>query len=96
MAIPPTTVALEDEEVFAYFMSIADAVDLPLVVQDASGYVGRALGIDVQVRLLERLTHRVYFKPEASPIGPRLSELRDSTGGSARAFEGTGGAALID
>ena len=96
MAIPPTTVALEDEEVFTYFMSIADAVDLPLVVQDASGYVGRSLSIDVQVRLLDRLTDRVYFKPEASPIGPRLSELRDSTGGAARVFEGSGGAALID
>ena len=96
MAIPPTTVALDDEEVFSYFMSIADAVDLPLVVQDASGYVGRTMSIDVQVRLLERLTDRVYFKPEASPIGPRLSQLRDSSGGRARVFEGSGGAALID
>jgi 4-hydroxy-tetrahydrodipicolinate synthase len=38
----------------------------------------------------------VYFKPEATPIGPRLSALREATGGKARVFEGTGGMALVD
>ena len=36
------------------------------------------------------------FKPEATPIGPRLSELRDTTGGRAKIFEGTGGLALSE
>jgi 4-hydroxy-tetrahydrodipicolinate synthase len=36
------------------------------------------------------------FKPEAIPIGPRLSELRDRTNGQAKIFEGTGGIALVD
>ena len=36
------------------------------------------------------------FKPEAAPIGPRLSQLRDATGGKAKIFEGTGGIALLD
>jgi 4-hydroxy-tetrahydrodipicolinate synthase len=39
---------------------------------------------------------RVLYKPEASPIGPKLSELRDATGGRAKVFEGTGGIALVD
>ncbi len=38
----------------------------------------------------------MLYKPEASPIGPKLSELRDATGGRARVFEGTGGIALVD
>jgi 4-hydroxy-tetrahydrodipicolinate synthase len=38
----------------------------------------------------------VLFKPEAVPIGPRLSELRDATAGAARVFEGSGGIALVD
>ena len=38
----------------------------------------------------------MLFKPEAVPIGPRLSELRDATGGAARVFEGSGGIALVD
>jgi 4-hydroxy-tetrahydrodipicolinate synthase len=36
------------------------------------------------------------FKPEAQPIGPRLSELRRATGGRACVFEGSGGMALAD
>jgi 4-hydroxy-tetrahydrodipicolinate synthase len=38
----------------------------------------------------------VQYKPEANPIGPKLSELREATGGRARVFEGTGGIALVD
>ncbi len=96
MAIPPISVNLDDEAVFGYFAAIGDSVNIDLVVQDASGYVGRPLSIDVQVRLLDRFGDRVYFKPEAAPIGPRLSMLRDASGGTARAFEGSGGAALVD
>src|SRR5215475_10659642 len=96
MAIPPVTVALDDDAVFGYYAAIGDAIDIGLVVQDASGYVGRPLSLDLQVRLFERFRDRIYFKPEAPPIGRRLSQLRDATGGQARAFEGLGGAALLD
>jgi 4-hydroxy-tetrahydrodipicolinate synthase len=50
----------------------------------------------VQAKLLETYGDRVYFKPEAPPIGQRFSLLRDATGSQARVFEGTGGVALVD
>lgn len=96
MAIPPITVALDDDALYGYYAEIADATTIGLVVQDASGYIGRPLTIEIQSKLLREYGSRIYFKPEAAPIGPRLSLLRDATGGEARAFEGTGGAALID
>lgn len=96
MAIPPVAVALPEAEVKAYYVAILDATTIPLVVQDASGYVGRPLSIELQVELLDLYGERVLFKPEAVPIGPRLSALRDASGGRARIFEGTGGIALID
>jgi dihydrodipicolinate synthase/N-acetylneuraminate lyase len=96
MAIAPVSVALDDAGLFSYFAQIAEATSIALVVQDASGYVGRPLSIDLQVRLLDAYGARLYFKPEAPPIGQRLSALRDATGGAARIFEGTGGAALVD
>ncbi len=96
MAAPPLTVALGDDGIFEYYSAIAMSTELPIVVQDASGYVGRALSIAVQVRLLDTFGDQIYFKPEASPIGLRLTQLRDATGGLARVFEGSGGAALID
>jgi dihydrodipicolinate synthase/N-acetylneuraminate lyase len=96
MAIPPVTTALDEGELLRYFARILNATKLPLIVQDASGYVGRPMPLSLYQRLLDEYGERVYFKPEATPIGPRLSALRDATGGQARVFEGTGGMALVD
>jgi dihydrodipicolinate synthase/N-acetylneuraminate lyase len=97
MAIPPTAVALPDAEVLSYYRAIIEQVTIPVVVQDASGYLGRPLPLDLYVTLIDAYgPDRVLFKPEATPIGPRLSALRNATGGQAQVFEGTGGIALVD
>ena len=38
----------------------------------------------------------MLYKPEAPPVGLRLTRLRDATGQRARVFEGNGGLYLID
>jgi 4-hydroxy-tetrahydrodipicolinate synthase len=96
MAVPPIAVALAEDQLLTYYRRILKAVAIPVIVQDASGYVGRPLPISLLARLLDEFGDRVLFKPEATPIGPRLSELLTATGGKARVFEGTGGIALID
>lgn len=96
MAIPPMSVAVADDELFGYYRALLDAIDIPVIVQDASGYVGRPMSIQMQADLLDAHPERVLFKPEAVPIGPRLTELRDATGGAARVFEGSGGISLVD
>lgn len=96
MAIPPTTVASLEDELADYYRGLLDATEVPVVIQDASGYVGQAMSISVQAELLDEYPQRVLFKPEAEPIGPRLTELREATDGAARVFEGSGGIALVD
>jgi dihydrodipicolinate synthase/N-acetylneuraminate lyase len=96
MATPPVLHAVADDELLRYFTTIATSVDIPLVVQDASGYVGPPLSIALQARLHGELGDKVMFKPEAPPVGPRLTRLLDATNGRARVFEGTGGLYLID
>jgi dihydrodipicolinate synthase/N-acetylneuraminate lyase len=96
MATPPALFPASDEQLFGYFGAIVEAVEVPLVVQDASGYVGTSLSISLQSRLHAQYGDRVMFKPEAPPIGPRVTALLDATGGKARIFEGTGGLYLID
>jgi 4-hydroxy-tetrahydrodipicolinate synthase len=96
MAIPPTMAACGDDELLAYYESLIRAIGIPVIVQDASGYVGRPMSLGMQADLLARFGDRVMYKPEATPIGPRLSALRDLTGGRAHIFEGTGGIALVD
>jgi 4-hydroxy-tetrahydrodipicolinate synthase len=97
MAIPPVSVALLEDELLRYYRRIIRSVSIPTIVQDASGYVGRPMSIAFQARLLEEFgPERVLFKPEATPIGPRLTELLQATQRRARIFEGTGGLALVD
>ncbi len=97
MAVPPLTARLGVEQTTDYFRAVADAVGIPVIVQDASGYVGQAIPLGVYVKLLDRYgPDKILFKPEAAPNGPTISALRDATGGAARIFEGSGGVFLID
>src|SRR5262245_25017762 len=97
MATPPISSRVSEAGLLAYFRALADGVSVPLIVQDASGYVGQAIPMNVCVELLRRYgQEKILFKPEAAPIGPNLSALRDATGGEARIFEGSGGIFLID
>ena len=97
MATPPMSSRVSETGLISYFRTLVDGVSVPLIVQDASGYVGQAIPMAVYLDLLDRYgPDKILFKPEASPIGPNLSVLRDATGGQARIFEGSGGIFLID
>jgi dihydrodipicolinate synthase/N-acetylneuraminate lyase len=96
MAIPPMSTALDDDEKLAYYQALLEAVDLPVVIQDASGYVGQPLSIDVQARLAHEFPQKAVFKPEAPPIGARVTAMLEATDGEARILEGTGGLVLVD
>ncbi len=97
MAIPPISSALSERHLVEYFSTLASETQLPLIVQDASSYVGQAIPISVCRELLDRFgPSQILFKPEAAPLGPNLSALRDATNAEARIFEGSGGISLID
>ena len=97
MAIPPVATSLSSSATRGYFATIVGGISIPLVIQDASNYVGAAIDLSVYLNLLEQFgSERILFKPEASPLGPNLSKLRDATDGKARIFEGSGGINLVD
>lgn len=97
MATPPLTTSLSIEAHLDYYRALAEGISIPVIVQDASGYVGKPIPLAVSISLLERYgEEKILFKPEAAPIGTQLSALRDATGGRARIFEGSGGILLID
>ncbi len=97
MAAPPLNETLDADGLYSYFANLADSVDVPIIVQDASGYLGAAIPHSVYLRLLDKFdTQKIVFKPEAPPNGPCISALRDATHGQARIFEGSGGVYLID
>ena len=97
MAIPPVATQLTESGLRSYYQAIIAASSIPIIIQDASGYVGNAMSIALQSELLDEFgPDRVLFKPEANPVGPKLTALRDATKGQARVFEGSGGMALKD
>ncbi len=97
MAIPPISTALPEDALWTYFSKLAGVVDVPLIVQDASSYVGESIPTGFYVRLLDAFgPEKILFKPEGSPVGPNISDLRDASDGRARMFDGSGGMLLID
>ena len=93
----PSALAMNDDEMVEYFSRVIRAVEIPVLIHHAKSMAKQPLSIDAQVRLFEEFgPDRVMFKPEASPTPPRLSQLRDATGGQARIFEGDGGMMLLD
>lgn len=97
MAIPPVATTLPESALWDYFSQLAQAVEIPLIVQDASSYVGAAISTSFYVRLLDEFGHeKILFKPEGAPIGPNISDLRDASSGRAQMLDGSGGILLID
>ena len=96
MALPPALTNCGPPELLRYYETLLETVACPVIVQDASGYVGTGIPVAVQAELFHRHPGRVLFKPEARPFGPTITALREATGGRASVFEGTGGLALLD
>ena len=97
MATPPLCTRAIPREIERYYDTLADSVDLPLIVQDASAYVGAPIDLDIQIRLARRHgTDRIAFKPEADPVGPVIRVLRDALGSECAIYEGAGGAQLAE
>ena len=82
MLMPPyhgTSLRADDEGVIEHYARIADAVDLPMMVQDAP-----LSGVNLPVPLLVRLGKKVpavrYFKIEVANAAAKLRSLVDAAG----------------
>jgi len=97
MATPPTSFPATEDEIYNYYRSIIDSVKIPVIVQDASNYMGQLLSISLYQKLLNEYGNkRVQFKPEAKPVKDRMQQLQDVANGQALVFEGQSGLDLID
>ncbi len=93
MATPPLCTAAAEPELEHYYTALLQSVEIPVIVQDASSYVGSPLPLSLQLRLVERYgPSRIAFKPESSPVGPVIDALRAAGGPELAIYEGDGGA----
>jgi len=97
MATPPSNFPATSEEIFNYYSSILAATYIPLIVQDASNYMGQPLDLKLYGRLIDQYgTDRVQFKPEAKPVKDRAIALQKIAGGRAKIYEGQSGLELME
>ena len=97
MATPPSAFVASADEVKSYYQRIIEAVDITVIVQDASNYLGAPIELDTYVELIDKYgDERVQFKPEAKPVKDRLEQLNKISNNRARVFEGQGGIDLLD
>jgi len=97
MATPPSAFVASADEVKNYYQRIIEAVDITVIVQDASNYLGAPIELDTYVELIDKYgDERVQFKPEAKPVKDRLAQLNKISNNRARVFEGQGGIDLLD
>ena len=97
MATPPSAFVASADEVKNYYQRIIEAVDITVIVQDASNYLGAPIELETYVELIDKYgDERVQFKPEAKPVKERLAQLNKISNNRARVFEGQGGIDLLD
>ena len=97
MVAPPLLTAVNGRELASHVAEIASVTTLPLVVQDASGYVGAPIAARVQADLVCTYPPgRIMLKPEAVPIGPVITAIRTLVAEAALLFDGSGGIALME
>jgi 4-hydroxy-tetrahydrodipicolinate synthase len=97
MATPPAIFPATSQELLSYHRNIIEATRLPLIVQDASNYMGKPLGLELYEELITRYgTDKVQFKPEAKPVKQRAIALQKIAGGKAKIFEGQSGLDLLE
>jgi dihydrodipicolinate synthase/N-acetylneuraminate lyase len=97
MATPPAIFPATSLEIYHYYSAIIDATNIPLIVQDASNYMGQPLELELYGDLIKKYgTERVQFKPEAKPVKERVAALQEIAHGQAKIYEGQSGIDLLD
>ena len=77
MAMPPyhgATIRVSEQQVFEFFAAVSDAIDIPIMIQDAP-VSGTALPAAFLARMAREIEHVAYFKIETAGAASKLREL---------------------
>ncbi len=84
------------DALLGYYQRIADAVDLPIVVQDYPQTSGVSMPPAFVARLTESVPSARYLKLEDPPTPTKITAIRDLIGDRMGIFGGLGGVFLLD
>ena len=82
--------------VFEHFRRVAEAVSVPVVVQDEPVNTGVTMPAPFLVRLLDEIEGCRYLKLEETPTLPKITAVRQKVGSPVGIFGGLGGVYLYE
>ena len=84
------------DALFVHYQRLAEAIDLPIVVQDYPQISGVNMPGTFVARLAENIPSVRYLKLEDPPTPPKISAIRELIGDRLGIFGGLGGVFLLD
>src|SRR5215207_234246 len=96
MVLPPYFVKPGPDALMSYYDRIAEASDLPIMLQVAPQLTGVSMSPGLWARMAEATPGLRYIKAEGTPQGPTISETLRLCGDRVGVFCGWGGLSLLD
>ena len=96
MVSPPPMGKPNPDAVLAHYSRLADAIDLPIVVQDYPSTSGVHMSPDFIAKLSSSVPAAQYLKLEDPPTPPKISAIRKLVGDEMPIFGGLGGVFLLE
>jgi len=91
MIMPPSMAKPDGKRLYEYFAKIANAVDVPIMIQDAPLASGVAIPTALIARLAKEFKNIQYVKVEAPPTLIKITEILEATQGDLTIFGGMNG-----
>lgn len=96
MVSAPSMSKPNDNAMFTHYARIADAVSVPIVVQDYPRTSGVHMSVDFIARVAEGIPAACYLKLEDPPTPNKITAIRSLIGDKMGIFGGLGGVFLLD
>ncbi len=91
----PRIFALGEDDLLRYSIRVAEAIDLPLLIQDFNPG-GPTVGPSYCVKLHERCPNFQHIKLEEAMMGTKMEAIHQATSGQVQVLEGWGGLYMME
>lgn len=86
----------DDDVLFAFYRDLSEAIRIPVVIHDVPEMFRILLSTSLIARLNQEVKSIQYIKLEDSPVGPKLTKLRELSHDRLKIFGGLGGAYFLE
>jgi 4-hydroxy-tetrahydrodipicolinate synthase len=95
MVAPPNLARSSDEALRKHYLAVADAVDIPIVVQDHPASSNVHMSIEFIARIAEEAPQCAFLKLEDEPSPPKVTRVRQANP-NIQIFGGLGGVMFLE